>query len=155
MRSDETGRSGELNPPGFWQRATASTVVGLASFVVLGTVAAVWPNPLFIRMVPTAGYELPLLAAQSILVVLYLGFRRPACGVRRIGLASAINFLGVACPICNKVLLLTFGATTLLTYFEPVRLYVGVGGVVLGLLAVLTQLVPSGRSPPPALRAPW
>lgn len=112
---------------------------GLLSFVVLGTVAALWPNPLFIRMVPPAGYEVPLLAAQSALLALYVAVRRPACRLRTMGVSSVINFLGVACPICNKILLLTFGATALLTYFEPVRLYVGLAGVGLGLMAVVIE----------------
>jgi hypothetical protein len=112
---------------------------GLLSFVVLGTVAAPWPNPLFIRMVPTAGYEIPLLAVQSALLALYVAMRRPACRLSTMGDSSVINFLGVACPICNKILLLTFGATALLTYFEPARLYVGLAGVGLGLMAVVIE----------------
>ncbi|OJW18859.1 MAG: hypothetical protein BGO51_00075 [Rhodospirillales bacterium 69-11] len=123
-----------------WWRLTAGIAAGLTSMAVLGTVAAVWPNPFFIRMVPTAGYEIPLLLAQSALLGLYVAVRRPTCGIRRIGFASAINFLGVACPICNKVLMLIFGATALMTYFEPVRPYVGILGVALGMLAVVTQL---------------
>ncbi|WP_287786425.1 hypothetical protein [Acidiphilium sp.] len=123
-----------------WRRAGAGIVAALASILVLGTVAAVWPNPFFIRMVPTKGYEIPLLLTQSSLFGVYVMVRRPACGLRRMGFASAINFLGVACPICNKVLLLIFGATALMTYFEPVRLYVGILGTGLGVLAIVTQL---------------
>ena len=120
-------------------QALTGVGAGLLSFVILGTVAALWPNPLFIRMVPPAGYEIPLLAVQSALLALYVAVRRPACRLRTIGVSSVINFLGVACPICNKILLLVFGATALLTYFEPVRLYVGLAGVALGLMAVAVE----------------
>ena len=29
----------------------------IGSFLVLGTVAALWPNPFFMRMTPTSGFE--------------------------------------------------------------------------------------------------
>jgi hypothetical protein len=63
---------------------------------VLGTVAAVWPNPFFIRMVTTEGYEISLLVTQSLLFGAYVVVRRPSCGMRRIGFASAVNFLATA-----------------------------------------------------------
>ena len=40
-------------------------VAGL-SFVVLGTVSALWENPLFIRMTPVGGFEIAFLAALSV-----------------------------------------------------------------------------------------
>lgn len=112
----------------------------LLSFTILGTVAALWTNPFFIRMVPVAGYEIPLLAAQSVLLGLYVTIRRAVCRPHTIGISSIVNFLGVACPICNKVLMLVFGATALMTYFEPVRLYVGLAGVGLGSIAIVFEL---------------
>ena len=122
------------------RRAIAGTAASLGSFIVLGTIAAIWTNPFFIRMVPVAGYELPLLAAQSVLLGLYVALRRPACQVRTIGAGSFVGFLGIACPICNKVLMFVFGASALMTYFEPVRLYVGLAGLGLGVLAVVVTL---------------
>jgi hypothetical protein len=53
---------------------------------------------------------------------------------------GVIGFLGVACPVCNKVLLLLFGGELLLTYFEPVRLYVAAAGAAILALAVVFKL---------------
>ncbi|HIJ44139.1 MAG: hypothetical protein QF511_11810 [Rhodospirillales bacterium] len=46
------------------QRAIlAGAAISLVSFAVLGTAAALWENPLFIRMTPAGGVEIALLAA--------------------------------------------------------------------------------------------
>ena len=118
------------------KRALGGATVSVLSFVVLGTVAALWRNPFFIRMVPMQGYEIPLLAVQSGLLGLFVAIRRPVCRTRTFGASSMLNFLGIACPICNKLLLFAFGANALLTWFEPVRLYVGMAGTGLALFAV-------------------
>jgi hypothetical protein len=53
------------------------------------------------------------------------------------GGGSVIGFIGIACPVCNKVLLLLFGGELLLTYFEPIRIYVALAGTLMlaGVLA--------------------
>jgi hypothetical protein len=111
----------------------------MLSFGILGTIAALWPNPLFIRMTPAGGWEIGLLGAQSALLGIYFAIRRPACSVRTAGLGGVLNFLGIACPVCNKVLLLLFGWDALMTYLEPVRLYVAAIGVAVTLLAVARE----------------
>jgi hypothetical protein len=110
-------------------------VAGL-SFVLLGTVSALWENPLFIRMTPVSGFETAFLAALSVLLGVYVAIRRPACSAKLAGSGGVLGFLGVACPVCNKVLLLLFGGELLLTYYEPVRIYVAALGVAVAALAV-------------------
>lgn len=117
---------------GFGGREALRTVaITAATFLVLGTVSALWANPLFMRMTPTTGFEIALLVAQSVLAGLYLGVSGPACAAKAAGAGGVLGFLGVACPVCNKLLVLAFGPTLLLEYFEPIRLYVGVAGVAL------------------------
>jgi hypothetical protein len=94
------------------------------------------PNPLFIRMTPVGGFEIAFLAALSVLLGVYVAIRRPACSVKLAGSGGVLGFLGVACPVCNKVLLLLFGGELLLTYYEPVRIYVAALGVAVAALAV-------------------
>src|SRR3546814_15364889 len=94
-------------------------------------------SDLFIRMTPAGGWEVGLLAALSLLLGAYVGIRRPACSVKAAGAGSVLGFLGIACPVCNKVLLLLFGGELLLTYFEPVRVYVAAVGVITVLAALL------------------
>lgn len=120
-----------------WLRSTAAA---LLSFAVIGTVTALWPNPLFARMTPAQGFEVWLLVAQSLLIGAYVAVRRPHCGLRKAGLGSLLAFLGIACPTCNKLLLLLFGANVLLEHFEPWRLYVAAAGTLLTALAVAAEL---------------
>ena len=111
----------------------------IGSFLVLGTVAALWPNPLFMRMTPTSGFEVTLLAAQSLLFGVYLAIPVRACATKLAGIGGVASFLGIACPICNKVLLLLFGSQLLLTYLEPVRIYLAAAGALITGIAVVVR----------------
>ena len=111
-----------------------------AMFVLLGTVAALWNNPFFMRMTPAGGFEIALLLLQSLLVGVYVGLPRSPCGKRTAGAGAIIGFLGIACPVCNKLLVLLIGSAVLLEYFEPVRIYVALGGAVLVALAIWLKL---------------
>jgi len=122
------------------REVASSVAIAAGVFVVLGTVAALWDNPLFMRMTPTSGFELGLLVAQAALAGLYLGTRQPVCAARSAGAGGILGFLGIACPVCNKLLVLAFGSALLLEYFEPLRLYVGLAGTALLAYALYVKL---------------
>jgi hypothetical protein len=122
-----------------FRRLLAGAAVAVAAFAVLGTVAALWENPFFIRMTPVGGWEFSLLALLSFLTGLYMVIRRPFCSNGTVGVWSVLGFLGVACPVCNKILLLAFGSELLLTYFEPIRIYVAALGVLIAAWAVFHE----------------
>ncbi len=122
-------------------RVLTGLAVALASFAALGTMAALWENPLFIRMTPAGDLEIVLLGALSLLLGVYVGIRRPLCSVKTVTTGGVLGFIGVACPVCNKILLLLFGGELLLTYFEPVRIYVAALGVLLAAAAVMHEWV--------------
>ena len=119
-----------------WGKGVA---VALLAFGGLGTVSALWSNPLFMRMTAVGGWEIALLGALSMLFGLYVAIRRPACADRTAGAGGILGFVGVACPVCNKILLLLFGGELLLTYFEPVRLYVAAAGTAILAVAVVIE----------------
>lgn len=120
-------------------RILRAIAAALLSFAAIGTVTALWPNPLFTRMTPVQGFEVSLLLAQSLLIGLFVAVRRPRCPIRKAGLGSVVAFLGIACPTCNKLLLVLFGSGLLLEYFEPVRIYVAAAGVTLTALALAAE----------------
>ncbi len=123
----------------FLRQLGKGAAVALLAFVGLGTVSALWSNPLFMRMTPVGGWEIALLGALSVLFGLYVAIRRPACADKAAGAGGVLGFLGIACPVCNKILLLLFGGELLLTYFEPVRLYVAAAGTVILAVAVILE----------------
>jgi hypothetical protein len=114
--------------------------VAAATFVGLGTVAALWENPIFIRMTPAGELEIVLLGALSLLLGVYVAIRRPFCSVKAAGAGGVLGFFGVACPICNKVLLLLFGGELLMTYYEPARIYLAAAGVMVAAVVVAREL---------------
>ncbi len=111
-------------------------VIATLSFVGLGTVSALWENPFFIRMTPAGGWEIGLLMALSVLIGMYVALRSPVCATKSATAGGVIGFLGIACPVCNKILLLLFGGELLMAYFEPVRIYVAAFGVAITAWAV-------------------
>lgn len=105
-------------------RIFAGLGVTVIMFAVLGTVSAIWANQFFIRMTPVQGFEIPMLALLAALSGAFVALRRPVCAAKRATGAGILGFLGIACPVCNKILLLIFGGEVLMAYFEPVRIYV-------------------------------
>lgn len=120
-------------------RVLKGLAVAVVSFVGFGTVAALWENPLFIRMTPAGEFEAVLLALLSILLGIYVGIRRPFCSAKTATASGIVGFIGIACPVCNKILLLLFGGELLLTYFEPLRIYVAGVGVLMAAAATLHE----------------
>ncbi len=120
-------------------RTLKGLAAALGSFVALGTVAALWENPLFVRMTPAGDIEVVLLGLLSVLLGTYVAIRRPFCSAKTASVGGVLGFIGVACPVCNKVLLLLFGGDLLLTYFEPVRVYVAAVGVLAVAAAVARE----------------
>ncbi len=121
------------------KRVLAGVAVAVVSFAALGTVAALWENPIFIRMTPAGGWEIGMLALLAALTGIYVVVRRPFCSDKKIGVGGVLGFLGIACPICNKILLMAFGSQLLLTYYEPVRIYVAALGVIVAAWAVVRE----------------
>jgi len=111
-------------------------LAAVLSMAGLGTVSALWKNPFFIRMTPAGGWEISLLAVLSVLIGLYIALRSPVCSTKKATAGGVLGFLGIACPVCNKILLLIFGGELLMAYYEPVRIYVALLGVVVTAWAV-------------------
>lgn len=115
-------------------------LISAAVFLVLGGVTAVYTNPFFQRMTPLYWFDYLFLGLESVLMGLFWGINAPVCAVRKAGVGGVFGFLGFACPVCNKLLLFLFGSGILLTYFEPIRPYVGILGLLLLSFAVYKKL---------------
>ena len=116
---------------GYHYRPWTGLVWGLITFASVGTITAVWTNPWFNRMTPVAAWEFPAVLLLAILTGVFFAVRFTACGARRAGIGGVLSFVGIACPVCNKILMLLFGGPLLLAYFDPVRPYVALAGLIL------------------------
>ena len=98
-------------------RAIQGILTAAISFGLLGSVSALWDNPFFMRMTPAGDFEIGLLFAMSVLLGAYVAIRRPFCSMKFAGGGSVIGFIGIACPVCNKVLLLLFTMISGIVFF--------------------------------------
>ncbi len=115
-------------------------LISAAIFMILGGVTAIYENPFFQRMTPLYWFDYVFLGLESVLMGLFWGINAPVCAVKKAGVGGVFGFLGFACPVCNKLLLFLFGSGILLTYFEPIRPYVGTLGLLLLSFAVYKKL---------------
>lgn len=112
------------------RRGLRGTAVGVALFAILGTVTAVWANPLFVRMTPVGPWEFGATVLTALLAGVTVALWVPRCRLRTSGAGGLASFLGIACPTCNKILMLIFGGPALLAWFDPVRPWLAAGGVI-------------------------
>ncbi len=110
------------------RRALRGTVVGLSAFALIGTVAAVWTNPFFVRMTPVGPWEFAATVLTALLAGITSALWIPTCRMRVTGTGGIASFLGIACPTCNKILMLIFGGPALLAWFDPIRPWLAVVG---------------------------
>lgn len=119
-----------IRPRAPLKRIAMGFIVALSTFAALGTVSAVWDNSLFTRMTSTGAWATTAgLLLFSLLAGIFVVIRQPSCSVRLASAGGIIGFLGIACPTCNKVLMLLVDGELLLAHFEPNSLYVATAGV--------------------------
>jgi len=99
-------------------------------FFVFGIVTSLLPSPFFTRMTPISTLDYVFLTSSSLLLGAYVGVHYCKKNtVKQCNVAATTggvgSFLAFACPICNKLLVLLFGAAMLMTYFEPYRPLLG------------------------------
>jgi peptidoglycan/LPS O-acetylase OafA/YrhL len=111
-------------------RGLRGIAVGLAMFAALGTVTAVWANPLFVRMTPVGPWEFGATFLTALLAGVTVALWVPRCRLRTSGAGGVASFLGIACPTCNKILMVIFGGPALLAWFDPFRPWLAAAGVI-------------------------
>lgn len=123
----------------FWGYATLFT---LGAAMLIGIPTVLMPTPLFHRMTPTSplDYLIWVLSAALLgpLLALAVLFPPPddarapqhSGGLR--ALASGIlSFLSVGCPVCNQVVVFLLGAGGAMTFFNPLRPFLGAAAIVI------------------------
>jgi hypothetical protein len=122
----------------FWSLSVLYTL-GAALFIGVPTVLI--PNPLFVRMTPTSPLDYAIWAISILLLgpLLALATLYPMSGQRASRLAGTgtrrafgggiLSFLSVGCPVCNKVVVLLLGFSGAMTFFNPLRPFLGIAAI--------------------------
>lgn len=119
--------------------------------VFSGVLTVLVPNALFIRMTPIVWVDYILWPLSAILIGGFMTLRHAMrqCGAActtTAGAGGLAAFLGFSCPVCNKVLLLLLGTGGVLTFIEPYRTWIGLGGVALLMTAFAVMARAYGRT---------
>jgi len=130
-------------------------VAGVAAVLValaIGLPTDVIPNPVFGRPVPVTWWSYPTLAITAILggllAATYVSDRAGAptslddmdAPTRRGGVAGALSFFAVGCPVCNKLVIVALGTTGARLWFEPIQPALAVASIVLLAWALRSRL---------------
>ena len=108
-------------------------LLAFAGFVLLfGIPTALIPTPWFTRMVSARSADYVFLLLNSALIGAYIGVHtyekheRSKKGDAMATTGGIANILAVGCPICNKVLVALLGASAVMVYVEPIRVWLGI-----------------------------
>ncbi len=110
---------------------------GALAILVLGIPTAVIRNHFYFRMTPAFWFDYVFLVVNGALIGLYFAItytstQPEACKVEKKSIfASLLALFGIACPICNQILLLIFSTTFLLSFLEPIRPYISLASTML------------------------
>lgn len=134
-----------------WDRRQwfTAALAGVVVTLLVGLPTDVIPNPVFGRPVPVTWWSYPVLALTGI-----LGGLLAATYVRRDrtseveldrpgrtgGVAGALSFFAVGCPVCNKLVVVALGTTGARQWFEPFQPVLAGASVVLLGWAVRSRL---------------
>ena len=106
-------------------------ITSLLFFFLVGIPTDIIRNNYFKRMVLATKLDFFFLVASSVLLGVYVAFffflRKKRIKQKNIsGYIGAIGSpIAISCPTCILLLVWIFGITTLLTYLEPIRHYIG------------------------------
>lgn len=124
-----------------WRGRTLLPLLGLLAAVgtvlLIGIPSDIIPNPLFGREVPVRWWEYPVLGATAVLTGLWFSIGRPqgAAPVRAergglMGVGVFAAWFAVACPVCNKIVLLLLGTSGAMGLWAPAQPYLAVASLV-------------------------
>ncbi len=102
-------------------------------YLILGAVTSIVKNPLFTRMTLVGKLEYFSLGITSLLLGIYIGLIYYVKATKKDKICNAtattggiFGFLTFGCSVCNKILVFFLGIIGVLTYFEPIRPFLGV-----------------------------
>jgi hypothetical protein len=122
----------------FWRLSAA---LSLGAALLLGLPTRLIPNGIWTRTVPTQPFDyviwiLSFLLIGPLAAMMWLyplpKVVTPTSGGRvRVVMGSLLSYLSVGCPVCNKVVVFLFGLGGAMTFFNPLRPWLGLASVLI------------------------
>lgn len=126
------------------RRWIVAAAVAIATFLTLGLVTAVIPNPVFGRSIPPTSWAMNVLIVTSaltgLLTATYVAASAPSGLDRKGTLGAFLAYLAIGCPVCNKLALLALGTSGAVQFFAPMQPYLAAGGILALLWALSIRL---------------
>ncbi|MDO5726929.1 MAG: hypothetical protein Q4Q03_03285 [Bowdeniella nasicola] len=128
------------------RRFAIATAAAVATALFIGLPACIIPNPIFGREVPVRAWEYPVFAASVLLTFAWFAIQAPRRirDDRRLAGGLVLALFAVACPVCNKIVLLLLGVSGAMGIWAPLQPWVA--GISLGALAFALWLRIRNRS---------
>lgn len=132
-------------------RLGVAGLAAVATFLVIGVPTDIVPNPVFGREVPVRPWEPYVLVLTSVLTGLWFGLQRARAAspeqedssVPTLS-AAGLAMFAVACPVCNKIVLIALGTSGALGFWEPLQPWLA--GI--SLVALLGSVLYAARKRP-------
>jgi hypothetical protein len=127
----------------FW---TVSALYAAGAALFIGIPSVLIPNHLFSRTVPTSPQDYVIWVISALLIGPLMGLatlypvapkranptpNRSLAGSGRALAGTLLSFFSVGCPVCNKVVVLLLGFGGAMTFFNPLRPFLGLASIVL------------------------
>ena len=133
------------------RRWIAAAAMAAFTFLTIGLVTDVIPNPVFGRAVAVTDWSMPVLVATALLSgLVFASYIRNegelsfevADRTGKAGMTgTALSLFAVGCPTCNKLVLLAVGSSGAISWFAPIQPYLATASVLLLFYAFRTRVM--------------
>ena len=125
--------------------------MGLAVLLLVGIPSGVIANPFFVRPLEARPTDFVFLGAITVLAMALgatYGVPRtcPPQDSKALG-SSLLLFIGIGCPVCNKVVIALAGTSGALTFFEPIQPLFSAAAIILMGVALAVRVRDLRRAP--------
>lgn len=105
------------------RRFALGAAAALATALFIGLPSCIIPNPIFGREVPVRAWEYPVFFATVALTFAWFAVQAPrrVADDRRLAGGLVMALFAVACPVCNKIVLLLLGASGAMGIWAPLQ----------------------------------
>lgn len=125
------------------RRLLIATAWAVGVLLFLGLPTDLIPNPIFGREVPIRWWEYPVVGATTALTFAWFAVQAPPMEFQKNGRLLGgvmLTLFAVACPVCNKIILLLLGTAGALGFWAPLQPFIAIFSLAALTLALYLRL---------------